>query len=240
MRKFVSIICAAAVAMTSAMTVSAAPSIGQLIPEEPVLVSGIDMEEFADYALNVQDVVTENYKSDLVKDVVELFNDNDEPITITDVLDRLKVDRTKEIKTNKNKTIVPEDYEPLMPFVDLNLKHISNDKDLRYDVNYAEHHYAKGAKKIGTVETEAETEAADDEFSIEATITVEVAKDFEQEDLVIMEINPDTEDVYFLELEDYEPETGKLTAKFPCLGPFTIMADAEAVVVSEGETETVS
>ena len=55
MKKFTAMICAAAMSASMAITAVAAPSIGQLIPEAPELVSG---EIQSGYYLDVQNVDT--------------------------------------------------------------------------------------------------------------------------------------------------------------------------------------
>ena len=63
MKKFIAMICAVAMSASMAITAVAAPSIGQLIPEAPVLVAG----EFPEgYELAVQNADTSAYE---VKDV---------------------------------------------------------------------------------------------------------------------------------------------------------------------------
>lgn len=72
---------------------------------------------------------------------------------------------------------------------------------------------------------------------ITATLVVEVAKDLTAEDLLLMQVNPETGDVYFIEVEEYDPATGSITATFPCLGPFTVLTGASVQAADAAETE---
>lgn len=204
MRKITAAICAAALTVTMSISALAAPSIGQLIPIAPELVSGT-IEDGAE--LVVQNVTTEEYESQEVKDIVEDFNDDEKIVTVEEVLEALMlleandkfVDaETGEIvyKTNKDNDIDPLEYEALMPFVDLVLK---KDQVLSYT----------------------------SEGELIVKIRAEVAKDLEQDDLIILLIDPATGEIHFIEVEEYDPETGDITATFPCLGPFTILTKGE-------------
>ena len=215
MKKFTAMICAAAMSASLAITAVAAPSIGQLIPEAPVLVAG---ELSEGYELAVQNADTSAYEVKDVADIVEKFNkDEDDPdyvlVTIQDVMDALAkyqvTDETESeaqsegsektgIFTTKGNPVDPSEYEPLMPFVDLV---ITNGVDVRYDL----------------------------ENPVTAKMKVEVAKKFAKEDLLLMQVDPFTGRYYFIELDECDAETGEITAEFPCLGPFTVLAKSEAI-----------
>ena len=92
MKKFTAMICAAAMSASMAITAVAAPSIGQLIPEAPELVSG---EIQSGYYLDVQNVDTTKYEEKAVADIVEKFNLDDTdpayvPVSVADILEALK------------------------------------------------------------------------------------------------------------------------------------------------------
>ena len=215
MKKFTAMICAAAMSASLAITAVAAPSIGQLIPEAPVLVAG---ELSEGYELAVQNADTSAYEVKDVADIVEKFNkDEDDPdyvlVTIQDVMDALAkyqvTDETESeaqsegsektgIFTTKGNPVDPSEYEPLMPFVDLV---ITNGVDVRYDL----------------------------ENPVTAKMKVEVVKKFAKEDLLLMQVDPFTGRYYFIELDECDAETGEITAEFPCLGPFTVLAKSEAI-----------
>ena len=215
MKKFTAMFCAAAMSLGMAFTAVAAPSIGQLIPEAPVLVAG-ELPE--GYELAVQNADTSAYEVKDVADIVEKFNkDEDDPdyvlVTIQDVMDALAkyqvTDETESeaqsegsektgIFTTKGNPVDPSEYEPLMPFVDLV---ITNGVDVRYDL----------------------------ENPVTAKMKAEVAKKFAKEDLLLMQVDPFTGRYYFIELDECDAETGEITAEFPCLGPFTVLAKSEAI-----------
>ena len=224
MKKFTAMICAAAMSLGMAFTAVAAPSIGQLIPEAPVLVAG---ELSEGYELAVQNADTSAYEVKDVADIVEKFNkDEDDPdyvlVTIQDVMDALAkyqvTDETESeaqsegsektgIFTTKGNPVDPSEYEPLMPFVDLV---ITNGVDVRYDL----------------------------ENPVTAKMKVEVVKKFAKEDLLLMQVDPFTGRYYFIELDECDAETGEITAEFPCLGPFTVLAKSEAIAaLAAADTE---
>ena len=164
MKKFTAMICAAAMSASMAITAVAAPSIGQLIPEAPELVSG---EIQTGYYLDVQNVDTTKYEEKAVADIVEKFNLDDTdpayvPVSVADILEALKDYQPKaegqdesqpiEYKTTKGNPIVPTDYESITPFVDLVLTDGTN-------VEYTT------------------------EGTIKATVKVEPAKNLKAEDL---------------------------------------------------------
>lgn len=203
MKKFATILCTAALTFGMINTAFAAPSIGQLIPEAPVVIS-TEVTIPDGLVLDVKDAAPDKYENATVTDVVKLFNDDDDTtvVSVMDVLEALKdssdkaLDPAGEIKTYHEGTVIdPEEYEPLMPFVDLIL---TDGVDVFYDLD-------------GTV------------VKVKATFKAEVAKDLNEEDLLLMQIDPVTGEVYFVEIEEYDPVTGEITAEFPCLGPFTIL-----------------
>lgn len=193
MKKFVALICAAAMTLGMVSTAMAAPSIGELIPEAPKVVSGNIPEG---YTLEVKNVDTASYENKTVADIVTKFNDETSVTSVKEVLETLNVDLTQEIKTESGTVIKPEEYEPVMPFADLVL--------------------SDGTKTEYTVDGK-----------IKATVKAEIAKDLDKDSIIIMQIDPKTGKVYFIEIEEYDPETGEITAEFPCMGPFTIMQKSE-------------
>lgn len=219
MKKFTAMFCAAALSVSMAMTAVAAPSIGQLIPEAPEVVSG---EIPTGYYLAVQNVDTTKYEVKTVADIVEKFNLDDTdpayvPVSVADILEALKDYQPKaegqdesqpvEYKTTSDNPIVPTDYESITPFVDLVL---TDGTDVEYT----------------------------NDGKIKATVKVEVAKDLQAEDLVLMQIDPATGEIYFIEIDEYDPETGAITAEFPVLGPFMVLEKSEAIAAAAAaETE---
>ena len=65
---------------------------------------------------------------------------------------------------------------------------------------------------------------------IKATVTIEAAKDMKKKDVLLMQIDPNTGKVYFVEAEKLDKKTGEVTATFPTLGPVTLMQKVPIVV----------
>lgn len=117
-KRFVSILLAA---MTISMSVTAyaAPSISQLIPEAPTVISGsVNSGE----ELIVQNANTEAYTNKTVAETVKKVNDENTKTTMKEILTDLKVDTKKIILTENKKLVNPTLYEPVTPFVDLVIK----------------------------------------------------------------------------------------------------------------------
>ena len=245
MKKFTAFFCAATMALGMSASALAAPSIGELIPEAPTLLSG----EIRDgWWLTVTNADPDKYEDETVKDIVSRYNDDDDltVTTVVDVLEALGVDLTQEIKTTKGNVIDPTLYKALTPFVDLV---ITNGTEVAYK---AADEDSVEAQTKAALETEAQTEvtvAEEAPEGIKASMKVEPAKDLKLENLAIMQIDPFTADPYFIELDDYVAETGEITATFPCLGPIMILytenpeealkAPVAAQAVTEAATEAV-
>ena len=76
------------------------------------------------------------------------------------------------------------------------------------------------------------------ENPVTAKMKVEVVKKFAKEDLLLMQVDPFTGRYYFIELDECDAETGEITAEFPCLGPFTVLAKSEAIAaLAAADTE---
>lgn len=101
-------------------SVWAAPSISQIIPEAPVVVSG---NLTGGQTLVVTNVNTNAYKDSTVAEVVKKANDDNTVTTVKEILTELKVDTKKEeIKTTTGTKVNPTLYEQVTPFVDLAIK----------------------------------------------------------------------------------------------------------------------
>lgn len=196
-------ICAAVMTFSLSAGAIAAPSIGELIPEAPVVAVGQEEYVPEGYKLVVTNVETQNYTSEKVKDAVEAFNAEESTVTIQDTMKALGVDVTKENKTTDETVVDLTEYKALMPkFADLALE---KDNELSYKLEQL----AKGEK-------------------IEVSFKLELAKELNKDDLLIMQIDPETEEVYFVEIKDFDPKTGEITADFPCLGPIIVLTKGEA------------
>ena len=90
-------------------------------------------------------------------------------------------------------------------------------------------------KKINTDAYERATDFVDlvvkkeDQISYEskgevtATVNIEAAKGMKREDVLLMQIDPETGKPYFIEVDKLDPETGDVTATFPTLGPVMLI-----------------
>lgn len=200
MKKFATMLCAAVMTASLSIAAIAAPSIGELIPEAPAVAA--DQEEYIPEGakLVVTNVETQNYMNEKVTKAVDEFNAEDSTVTIQDTMKELDVDVTAENKTTDDTVVDLAEYKALMPaFADLALE---ENGELSYKL-------AKEGK-------------------IEASFKLELAKELNKDDLLIMQVDPETEEVYFVELKDFDPATGEITAEFPCLGPIVVLTKGEA------------
>jgi len=204
MRKFAGILCAAVMSLGMVSSVLANPSINDVtIEKQEAAVS----EETAAIipegkTLVIAEAAPENYESKEAAEAVTKLNDPKTVVTTKEMLDILKVDLTKEIKTESGNVIDPLQYEPVSKYADLVL---TDGTSVEYDIN-------------GEVK------------AVTATVKVEALKDVKDiKNCVLMQIDPKTGEVYFIEIseEDYDPETGEITVTFPCLGPFCVLEKAE-------------
>ena len=178
-------------------SVWAAPSISQIIPEAPVVITG---NLTGNQTLVVTNANTTAYKNTTVAEIVKKANDDNTITTVKEILAGLKVDtKTEEIKTTTGTTVNPTLYEQITPFVDLAIK--ENDKII-YETTGA----------------------------IQATITVEAAKEMKKKDVLLMQIDPNSGKVYFVAPEKLDSKTGEITATFQALGPVAVLKTVPVVV----------
>lgn len=178
-------------------SVWAAPSISQIIPEAPVVITG---NLIGNQTLVVTNANTTAYKNTTVAEIVKKANDDNTITTVKEILAGLKVDtKTEEIKTTTGTTVNPTLYEQITPFVDLAIK--ENDKII-YETTGA----------------------------IQATITVEAAKEMKKKDVLLMQIDPNSGKVYFVAPEKLDSKTGEITATFQTLGPVAVLKTVPVVV----------
>ena len=153
----------------------------------------------------------------VLKDGEKFNKDEDDPdyvlVTIQDVMDALaKYQVTDETESEaqsegSEKTGIfttkgnPVDPSEYEPLMPFVDLVITNGVDVRYDL----------------------------ENPVTAKMKVEVVKKFAKEDLLLMQVDPFTGRYYFIELDECDAETGEITAEFPCLGPFTVLAKSEAI-----------
>lgn len=145
------------------------------------------------YTVAVKNAQVDNYKNETVKEAVKAFNAENSTVTIQDTMKTLGVDVTAENKTTDGTVVDLTEYKALMP-------------------EFADLVLEKGAEVSYTIDGK-----------IEVSVKLELAKELTKEDLLIMQVDPETGEVYFIEVKDFDPATGEITAEFPCLGPFTVL-----------------
>lgn len=72
---------------------------------------------------------------------------------------------------------------------------------------------------------------------VEAKVKVESLKNEKAEDLIIMQIDTITGEVYLIPVKELDPETGELTAEFQTLGTFTVLKKLPVVVTDITKAE---
>ena len=178
-----------------ALSTAAAPSISQIIPENPQVIEG-NLNEKEE--LIVQNANPDAYENEKVAETVAKANDENNVTTVEEILTDLGVDTEKEITTESGEIVNPTLYEQVTPFVDLALK---EGDQVKY-------------------ETEGE---------ITASVTIEAAKGMDADEVLLMQIDPFTGEVYFIVPESVNPETGEIVATFPTLGPFCLLEPSDIV-----------
>lgn len=209
MKKLVAFVCAAVLAFGT--VAAAAPSITGVV-EEVVTVTGGTGTVEEDENIVISDAEPEHYSHPRIKEAVLALNEPEEgkePATVEELTEILKL-KEKDLVTNKENKVNPEEYSAVTKFMDLG---IENADKFKFKM-----------KKNGTIIAE---------------ITTDVLKDIDPEDLedyLIMFIDPKNSKVSFIELEKekldpetgemkeiFDPETGKIEVEFPGLGAFTIL-----------------
>ena len=143
-KKYLSILLAA-VTITAAMSVYAAPSISTIMPEAPRVVEG---NISAGQKVIVQNVNTAAYKNKTVADLVDKVNDDSVQMTMEDILTALGINADEQQETPDGRDGNPSLYELLTPFVDVAIQEGDNvtyesDGSIKVTLNIEA---AKGAK----------------------------------------------------------------------------------------------
>ena len=199
MRKFTAVLCAAVLTLGMSASVFANPSISTVSTDKVVVAAESAASLPEGTTVEVRDAAPENYENAAAAEAVTKLNDDTTTVTMKDILDILKVDAAT-AKTQSGNPIDPTQYEPVTKFADLVL---TDGTSVMYDNN-------------GEV------------VSVKVTLTLDAVKGAKAENLVIMQIDPKTGEVYFIEITeaDFNAETGEVTVTFPCLGPFTVLEKA--------------
>lgn len=201
MKKKVMLSVVAAMVVSMSATVFAAPSIGQIIPEDPEIVTSTLSE---DWKLRVETIdgtdekALDTYtKVDPLKSILKTVNNEENKPTVEQIeneLKELKVEDIHNVETKSGEKIDLTEYKFTTQFVDLAA--------------------VLGDEVVYTPDGE-----------VEAKIAFEAAKDKKAEDLVIMLVNPETSEIVFITLgeDDLDPKTGEIKVKLPFLGAITIL-----------------
>ena len=138
-----------------------------------------------------------SYKNETVTKAVEKFNDDKTVVTVTEFLSDLGVDTKTEEIKTTNET-------PVIPSLYESLTPVI---DL-------------GIEENGEMIYETSK-------PIKATITVEAVKGMNKEDILLMVVDTVTKEVYFISPEEFNSETGEITATFPALGALTVLKTSQ-------------
>lgn len=206
MKKKVMLGVIAAMVVSMSATVFAAPSIGQIIPRDPEIITSTLSE---DWKLRVETIDGTDEKAldaytkvDPLKRILRTVNDEKNKPTVEQIeneLKELKVEDIHNVETKSGEKIDLTEYKFTTQFVDLAAV-------LGDEVEYTP------------------------EGEIEVKIAFEAAKDKKAEDLVIMLVNPETSEIVFITLgeDDLDPKTGEIKVKLPFLGAITILDKSAA------------
>lgn len=201
MKKKVMLGVIAAMVVSMSATVFAAPSIGQIIPRDPEIITSTLSE---DWKLRVKTIDGTDEKAldaytkvEPLKSILRKVNDEKNKPTVEQIeeeLKELKVEDIHNVETKSGEKIDLTEYKFTTQFVDLAAV-------LGDEVEYTP------------------------EGEIEVKIAFEAAKDKKAEDLVIMLVNPETSEIVFITLgeDDLDPKTGEIKVKLPFLGAITIL-----------------
>lgn len=201
MKKKVMLGVIAAMVVSMSATVFAAPSIGQIIPENPEIITSTLYDE---WRLRVQAIDGTDEKAldaytkiEALKSILKTVNDEKNKPTIEqieDALKELKVEDLQKVKTESEDEIDLTEYKLITQFVDLAL--------------------VRGDEVKYTLDED-----------IVVKIAFEAAKEKQAEDLVVVMISPETGKVAFITFDedDFDSKTGEMKVKLPFLGAMTIL-----------------
>ena len=201
MKKKVMLGVIAAMVISMSATVFAAPSIGQIIPENPEIITSTLSDE---WKLRVQTIDGTDEKAldaytkiEALKSILRKVNDEKNKPTVEQIeeeLKELKVEDIHNVETKSEEKIDLTEYKFTTQFVDLAA--------------------VRGDEVKYTPDGE-----------IEVKIAFEAAKDKKAEDLAVVMISPETGKVAFITFDedDFDPKTGEMKVKLPFLGAMTIL-----------------
>lgn len=127
------------------------------------------------------------------------FNGDDSTLKIQELLAKMGIDTNKEMKTNDGTVIDINEYTALCPLFEIYLTNSQNDRNYVLD----------GTTTI--------------------LLTCESAKALNQDDLLILCIEEGSDKISFIELKDFDPETGEITIELSKLGVMGVLCKQEAL-----------
>ena len=164
-----------------------APEVGTTLPNIQSVEGNLNANE---NLICTTQIATPYYK---YGEQMTLFNDNDSPLTIQELLAKMGMDTSKEMKTNDGNVLDINEYEALGSLFEIYLTNSQNDR--KYDLN--------GTTTI--------------------LLTCEYAKELNQDNLLILCIEENSNKISFIELQDFDSETGEITLKLSNLGAMTVL-----------------
>ena len=256
MKKLTAGFCAIALAAVPTAQAMAAPSIGTSGPKDPVVNEG-SLELKDTQKLVIKEVTPDLYGDTEVADVVSNFNNDEKKVTTALEVNNSVQLQAVEAKAEapdlaEGETIVVKDQgrvEYDNKDVESAVKafnekfgtfeiHTNKDGEVTNYVSTAKTladfvkelkealKASEEAEETETEETtEAETEEETGEFTL--TMTLDALKDMNAEDLVFVVVNPEDGTISYVESDEFDAETGTITATFNHVGPFTIATKAE-------------
>ena len=149
--------------------------------------------------LIVKDVDTGAYKDKKVAEAVTKANDVNTKVTVPEILKDIDVDATKTFKTKNTN-------QKVIPSM-----------------------YEPLTPFVDLVIKEGDKITYETDGAIKTTLTIEVAKDVNKKDVLLMQINPITGEPTFIAIEKLNKATGEITATFDSLGPVMLIEKVSVV-----------
>lgn len=147
----------------------------------------------SDEQLTIVKADTTKYADTKVQDVVKKTEDKSQTVTVTEI--------TKEL--------VGEEES----------KNVTTTKGKKINTDA----YERATDFVDLVIKKEDQISYESKGEVTATVNIEVAKGMKKEDVLLMQIDPQTGKPYFIEVDKLDPETGDVTATFPTLGPVMLI-----------------
>ena len=124
---------------------------------------------------------------------IQELNSENPTVTIQELLIKMGIDTSNKITTNNGSYIDINECEMISPFFEIYLTNAQNDR--KYDLS----------KKLGI------------------SMTFETLRGFEEESILVLYIEANSNNVSIAKPQDFEPETGDITLELSKLGAITIL-----------------